>query len=336
MIKKHRDIKMLFIVCLCVLVVGCVDAKKDSSTSKGTEVSPVSTQKNNLLPTRLFPIGRFTAKEVILEVRDGRTFRASEMDLFDFVSNISLAGENRIKIEIFAKLRMTSKHQTKQDNRLDYYRVQWSDDSHGKLVSEDQSQQVVDFTIDNGMLTLKAWVSRNNAWETQIYNIGKRDNSKKDGTKLYRLLSAGWQRNTTPTGEVFTCSVCESQVQVQVDIGPPLGPDAKIKTNEQLISQLKDSKQQTKFADNMLTSQIPLKEGYSVKIERTGFTKIGGQDAFQFTAVVDMKTSVIHDTTMILIYKGRFVKITINHHDGTLNANVREAINSLLSSVEFL
>src|SRR5882762_1940351 len=93
--------------------------------------------------------------------------------------------------------------------------------------------------------------------------------------KLYFINSTGWLRNTTPSGEVFTCSVCEAQVQLQIDVGPPIGNDAKFKTNEQFLGQLKTPEQQKAFTDAMLRDQIPLQSGFKIKVERTGLTKIG-------------------------------------------------------------
>ena len=154
--------------------------------------------------------------------------------------------------------------------------------------------------------------------------------------KLYTLNSEGWQRNTTPTGEVFTCSVCEGQVQVQIDTGPPLGPNAKYKTNEQFLALLRTPEQQKQFADAMLREQIPLKSGFQIRIERTGISKIGGQDAFQFMALVELKPTATRDTTMYLIYRNHLVKVTVNYYDGSFNPKAREALGALLSSLKFI
>jgi hypothetical protein len=154
--------------------------------------------------------------------------------------------------------------------------------------------------------------------------------------KLYVLNPAGWQRNTTPNGEVFTCSICEAQVQLQIDVGPPIGADAKFKTNDQFLAQLKSLDQQRKFADAMLRNQIPLQSGFKITIERTGLTKIGGQDAFQYMAVVEMKPTATRDTTMFLLYKGRLVKISVNYYDGTFSPKAREALEAILSSFKFI
>ena len=154
--------------------------------------------------------------------------------------------------------------------------------------------------------------------------------------KLYTLNPSGWQRNTTPNGEVFTCSVCEGQVQLQIDVGPPIGADSKFKTNEQYLAQLRTPDQQKAFADGMLRGQIPLQSGFKITIERTGLTKIGGQDAFQFMAVVELKPTATRDTTMLLLYKSRLVKISVNYYDGTFSPKAQEALGALLSSLKFI
>lgn len=154
--------------------------------------------------------------------------------------------------------------------------------------------------------------------------------------KLYALTPGTWVRAATPSGEVFTCTVCESQVQVQVDVGPPLGQDAKFKTNDQFLSSLKTQEAQQKFAEGLIRSQIPLQGGYSIRIDRTGLTKIGGVDAFQFMAVVELKPNATRDTTMLLIHKSRLVKITVNYYDGTFGPKAREALNALFSTIKFM
>jgi hypothetical protein len=152
---------------------------------------------------------------------------------------------------------------------------------------------------------------------------------------LYTLSSAGWQRNTTPDGEVFTCSVCERQIQVQIGVGPSLTTKAPFRTNEQFLATLRTPEQQRAFAETILKSQIPLQSGYSLKIERTGITKLGGLDAFQFMAVVDLKPVPTRDTTMLLIHRERLVKVSLNYHEGSFNDKARAAVNALFASIKF-
>lgn len=152
---------------------------------------------------------------------------------------------------------------------------------------------------------------------------------------LYTLSSAGWQRNSTSDGEVFTCSVCDAQIQVQIGVGPPLAAKAPYRTNEQFLASLRTPEQQRSFAEGLLKSQIPLQSGYSLKIERTGITKLGGLDAFQFMAVVDFEPVPTRDTTILLIHRGRLVKVSLNYYDGSFNEKARSAVNALFASIKF-
>jgi hypothetical protein len=153
---------------------------------------------------------------------------------------------------------------------------------------------------------------------------------------FYSVDATGWQRNTTPAGDVFTCSTCGAQVQVQIDYGSPLPDNARFKTNEQFLASLKTETQQKDFADQLLRQSIPLQSGFKISIERVGLTKIGGIDALQFMAVVELAPNVTRDTSMIALHKNRLVKITLNYYDGTMNEKTRAAVNSLFKSLKFL
>lgn len=153
---------------------------------------------------------------------------------------------------------------------------------------------------------------------------------------FYSIDSTGWQRNTTPSGDVYTCSTCAAQVQVQIDYGPLLPPDARFKTNEQFLASLRTEVQQKQFADQLLRQSIPLQSGLKISIERVGLTKIGGINAFQFMAIVELAPSVTRDTSMIALHKGRLMKVTLNYHDGAMNEKARLAVNTLFKSLKFL
>ena len=152
---------------------------------------------------------------------------------------------------------------------------------------------------------------------------------------LYTLSGTGWQRNTTPTGEVLTCSVCEARVQVQIEVGPPLGPDAPYRTNKQFISQHRKQKQQRLFAEGVLKSQIQPRSGYPPKIERTGITKFSGVEALQFRAIVDLNPVPTRSTTLLLIRRGRVVKVAVTYHEDSFDDKADKAVTALLSSIKF-
>ena len=152
---------------------------------------------------------------------------------------------------------------------------------------------------------------------------------------FYSIDTTGWQRNSTPFGDVFTCSTCGSLVQVQIDYGPLLPTDTRFKTNEQFLASLKTETEQRQFADGILRQSIPLRSGFNISIQKVGLTKIGGIDAFQFSAVVEMAPNVMRDTSMFALHKNRIVKITLNYHDGAMNEKTKTAVNSLYKSLNF-
>jgi len=82
--------------------------------------------------------------------------------------------------------------------------------------------------------------------------------------------------------------------------------------------------------------QIPLQSGFSLKIERTGITELGGLEAFQYMAVIDFKPTPTRDTTILLIHRERLVKVSLNYHDGSFNDKARSAVNALFASIKFL
>ena len=147
---------------------GCSDGSQEPVSKMAMDSKQESFNQQTTSSNR-FPTGAFKAKNIVLEVKGGPTFNANEMELFDVVAEITFVGSEKIRIETSARMRQTSASPTKNDSRVDHYRVQWSDDKHGKLINQNTAEPSADFIIDGGELTIKAWVARNNAFETQIY-----------------------------------------------------------------------------------------------------------------------------------------------------------------------
>jgi hypothetical protein len=49
-----------------------------------------------------------------------------------------------------------------------------------------------------------------------------------------------------------------------------------------------------------------------------------------------MKPTAFRDTTMLLIYKNRVIKIAVNYHEGSLSAKARDALSVLLGGLKFI
>lgn len=152
----------------------------------------------------------------------------------------------------------------------------------------------------------------------------------------YRINPSGWQHNSVPNGDVFTCSDCKSQIQVQIVYGPALEEGAKFKNNKEFISLMSQPVIQKEFSDSVLRSSIPPESGITLSIERTAITKIGGIEVLQYSATVETPPVITHETSMIAVHKGRIMKLTLNFYDGAMNDAASKKVNSLFSSLQFL
>lgn len=168
MLRQHRImIHFLFMLTLG-FVGGCGDGRQQTSATVQMKSEHAAPRQQTTSLNR-FPTGKFKAQDIVLEVKGGPTFHAKEMNLFDVVATITPVGVDKIKIETSGRMRRAPGGPTKNDNRVDYYSVQWANDEHGRLVNQNTAQPRGDFSLTKGALTIKAWVARNNAWETQIY-----------------------------------------------------------------------------------------------------------------------------------------------------------------------
>jgi hypothetical protein len=127
--------------------------------------------------------------------------------------------------------------------------------------------------------------------------------------------------------------VCAAQVQVQIDVGAPLAQGPNARTNQQFLAHLKTPEQQRALAEQFIRSAIPLQSGYS--IGRTGLTKLGGLDAFQYSATVKLDPKVARVNTILLVHRERVVKATLNYHEGAMNDKTRAAIEAFYGSLKF-
>lgn len=152
---------------------------------------------------------------------------------------------------------------------------------------------------------------------------------------LYSIDLTGWQHNTAPNGDVFTCSVCDAQVQVQIDYGSELTKEAIYKTNREFISAMSTETVQKQFAESIVRRNIPLQSGFTISIGRVGLSQLGGLDVFQFSAVVEMPSTISHDNSMLAIHKNHIMMLTLNYYDRAMNGKTKSAIDKLYKSIQF-
>lgn len=150
----------------------------------------------------------------------------------------------------------------------------------------------------------------------------------------YSVNKEGWQHNTTPDGDIFTCTDCGTQVQIQISYGPELHTDFTL-TNEIFLSKLNTEEKQREFVEPVIRKEIPLQSGFTISIDRVGLSEIGGLDVFQFSATVNIPPTVSHENGMVAIHKNRIMKLSLNYFDGALNQQSRRMIHDFYSTLHF-
>jgi len=308
------------------LIGSCSDGNEESRSKAISNNNHDSFQQQDTSSNK-FPTGTFKAKDIILEPTGQPTFHANEMDLFDVVAEIARIDSDKISIKVSAQLRQTSAGPTKNDTRVDIYRVQWSDDKSGKLVNRDAAHPIVDFTIDSGELTIRAWVARNNAFETQIYALS-------EDSVFYEVNTQEWLRHGTPNGEVFTCKPCSEQVQIQISVGPEIPSDALFTNNSEFIDSLSTEEAQNDFAKSLIQRSVPGK--FEIDIYRTSISSLGGLEVLQFGATVEVGPLLSYDTTTIALHRNRIIKISLNYLDGAMNEETSQIISRFFESFRFV
>lgn len=152
---------------------------------------------------------------------------------------------------------------------------------------------------------------------------------------FYSVDSSGWQHNTIPDGDVFTCSTCDAQAQIQISYGPELKGDVKYSTNQEFLAALSTEQAQREFADSILRGSIPLQSGFTISIEKIGLSDIGGLNVIEFSAIVDMPPNVSHENSMLAIHKNRMMKLSLNYFDDGMDDKTRAATNRFYKSFRF-
>ena len=324
--RQSSKVNWASLLIIAGLTGGCSDGNEESRTKTISNDNHDSFQQQNTSSNK-FPTGTFRAKDIILEPTGQPTFHANEMDLFNVVAEIAPIDSDKISIEVSAELRQTSVGPVKNDTRVDIYRVQWSDDRSGKLVNQNSAQPSADFIIDNGELTLRAWVSRNNAFETQIYALS-------ENSVFYEVNTQEWLRHGTPDGEVFTCKPCSEQVQIQISVGPEIPSDAPLTDNSEFIDSLSTEEAQNDFAKSMMQRSVPGE--FEIDIYRTGISSLGGLEVLQFGATVEVGPLLSYDSTMIALHRNRIIKISLNYLDGAMNEEASQIIGRFFESFRFV
>jgi hypothetical protein len=155
-----------------------------------------------------------------------------------------------------------------------------------------------------------------------------------DSADFYTIDSTGWLRNPTPSGDLFTCQVCDEQIQVQIDPGVKLAGDLTNKTNKEFIDALSDDNDKKEFAESIIRGSVPLQSGFTISIDHVETLQTGGLDMFAFNATVNLAANVFQNQTRLAIYRNRLLKITLDYNNSLLNDKSKTAVAKLFESLK--
>jgi hypothetical protein len=153
---------------------------------------------------------------------------------------------------------------------------------------------------------------------------------------LYRVDVAGWQRQPTPSGEVFSCRVCEYPVDVLFTVGPRLTPTAPFDTHERFLAHLESPESRARTAKahtEQSLDAIGARPAYEMNDSATGFAAIGGIKAFRYESVMRFARRTLRVTTFELLHKERMLRISINRADGPVGSKEEAALTALVGGV---
>jgi hypothetical protein len=152
---------------------------------------------------------------------------------------------------------------------------------------------------------------------------------------FYTVNVDGWTRSTLPEGFIYRCTICKEQVDIKIEYGPPLGPDAPWKTNDQFIASVSTEKAQKDFADELLKGSLPTNKRIKIEVTRVGLSDVGGLRVLRIATQVSMGSSVIPDTWMIAVHRSRMLWCVVHFSVGAMNSDNEKAVNALMDGLVF-
>ena len=142
--------------------------------------------------------------------------------------------------------------------------------------------------------------------------------------------SKGWSSQKTPTGFGLSCTACDNQVMVSMDIVPIDKGNKFTKSNELFVSYLMSEKDNLakKFATDTAM-------GGKVKILKADKVKMSGKDVYRYMFIADMGMNKTFDNTSMMLHKDRMIKITLNYFDGYFSQKDKAQVDHFYKSIKF-
>lgn len=154
-----------------------------------------------------------------------------------------------------------------------------------------------------------------------------------DKSGYYTVNNENWIANTTPLGDVFVCSKCDGQTQIQISYGPEIPKDSPIKSFSDLNGIINTEITKKEFIKGNLEESMPI-NGFKVEVKRAEETKISGVKAIQYLAEVTFPQGYVGmENGFITIHKNRILRISINYFPDASKSDFKK-IDSFLSSLK--
>ncbi|OTG80791.1 hypothetical protein B9T31_15940 [Acinetobacter sp. ANC 4558] len=154
------------------------------------------------------------------------------------------------------------------------------------------------------------------------------DHDNHDKTMTYKL--DGWSSQKTPTGVGLSCTACENQVMISIDIVPIDKNNQYTKSNTDFINYLMLNKDD--FAKKMASDAAV---GGKIKLIKADKAKINNKEVFRYMFTSDDDLNNSFDNTSLFLHNDKLIKITLNYYDGYFSEKDRNAVDHFYNSIKF-
>jgi len=125
-----------------------------------------------------FPEGKWRGLSFEIKTEGGASIDQSQLDFFESQADVTLIGQNQVKIKLCVKIRRVPGEPLKVEECSDQYKITWEASDSGKLTNIDSSRVSSEFKIDGNTISIRSWLPIHKAWETQVYLVANTSNAQ--------------------------------------------------------------------------------------------------------------------------------------------------------------
>ncbi len=117
-----------------------------------------------------FPTGNYKGIGFLVE-KGSMKITEADMSIHESQLTITKKGESKVAFKVSVKMQRYPNTPIKNDSRYDVYSVKWDSKNSGSLVNNNKkySGDKSTFVLEGRKLTVKSWISRNQLFETHVY-----------------------------------------------------------------------------------------------------------------------------------------------------------------------